>query len=415
MIKVISIAVSTLLLGNIALADTTNTDTTLLQSIQQNSDTKKSNLGANVQAKSGLSGLNKNSVRDNSKPLENLNSSEVVQVNSSKMDSVNIKANTPVNTPDVKLEVKSDVKSNVNVDKKLVTNVNKDSNKTSEKPNKLNEVCEPVKPTVKKVFKKKVLHKPTTKLSNVPVKNDFELSKTQNYTPIDFSNKQRFILNTQVKLSLQERGNNFEVSISDNNDQVIPKEQFNKSFLRVVQISQNFETITHQENELNFVNTTYNFNKDVKNCAAVFVQYHLNSSAIATNLVKYLDKNGSLTDHIDSSCKQDNPEDLATNINYSVSNNVSGLFFKNNKLLSTRPVNFNIVFSKEGSTRTPNDLFVYTVKSDFSDLRVIEPKTYGNAASGVIFETNLEKGKYILGYTFKENKTEGYLKNIHVE
>lgn len=403
MIKVISIAVSTLLLGNIAFADTTNTDNNLLQSIQQKIDTKKSNLGSNVQVNSGLTGINKTPAKDTSKDTANTVKNGVVdQVSPSKVDKVEV-VNTGISSTDTKVQVKP-----VPVEVKELI-------KPVETLSKKEEICEPVKPVVKKVFKKKIFKKAIVKASTAPIKNDFELVKTKNYTPIDFSPKQKWILNSQVKLSIQDKGNNFEVSISDTNGQVIPPEQFTKSFVRVVQISQNFDTIVHQEDEMNFTGNPYSFNKEVKNCAAVFVQYHLNSSAVATNLVQYVDKNGSLSDHIDSSCKQENPEDLPTNLNYSSINNISGLFFKNDKLLSTRPINFNIIFTKNGSTKTPNELFVYSVKPDFSDLRVIEPKTYGNASSGVIFETNLEKGSYILGYTFKEGKVENYFKNIHVD
>lgn len=409
--KVISIAVSTLLLGNVALAETTNTDNNLLQSIQQKIDAKKSGLGSNVQTNSGLSGLsNKSANKDINEIAKNVNSNTATS---------NVSANS---TTPVTITSKSEIKNKI-VAKPVETPVASVENKPEVKPVMTNtsvnesnpENCEPPKPKIvhKKIVKKHVVKKA------VPVKkvvlNNFDMVKTQNYTPIDFSEKNKWIQNSQVKSSIKENGSHLEVSISDMNGHVIPKEQFNRDFIRVVQISQNFKTVNRQEDNMDFLNSSYIFNKEVRNCAAIFVQYHLKSSAVPTNLVKYVSKDGSLRDSIDSSCKQNTPDDLPTNLNYSDSNNISALLFKNNKLVSSKPVSFNVVFSKDGVVRIPNDLFVYAVKSDLSDLSVLEPKNYGTNSSGIAFEQNLEKGHYVLGYSFKEGKTENYFKNINIE
>lgn len=408
--KVISIAVSTLLLGNVALAETTNTDNNLLQSIQQKIDAKKSGLGSNVQTNSGLSGLsNKSANKDINEIAKNVNSNTA---------SSNVSANS---TTPVTITPKSEI--NKIVAKPVEISAGPIENKSEVKPVIVNtsinasnpENCEPTKPKIihKKIVKKHVVKK------TVPVKkvepNNFDMVKTQNYNPIDFSEKNKWIQNSQVKSSIKENGSHLEVNISDMNGHVIPKEQFNRDFIRVVQISQNFKTINRQEDNMDFLNSSYIFNKEVRNCAAIFVQYHLKSSSVPTNLVKYVSKDGSLSDSIDSSCKQNTPNDLPTNLNYSDSNNISALLFKNNKLVSSKPVSFNVVFSKDGVVRIPNDLFVYAVKSDLSDLSVLEPKNYGNNSSGISFEQNLEKGHYVLGYSFKEGKTENYFKNINVE
>lgn len=378
--KVISIAISTLLLSNVSLADITSADNGLLQSIQQKIDTKKSNLGSNVQTNSGLSGFNKDLVKS--------------------VSNEPIASPSKLNTEISKVEVKPVVSS---------TELKQSNNLV----NKKEEICEPVKTTVKKIIKRPI--KKAVKITPKPVKNDFDLVKTQNYTPIDFSTNQKWILNNQIKLNIQDNLKVLEVSISDSNGKVIPKEQFNKSFIRVVQISQDFNKLNHQENEMNFSNTSFLFDKTLENCGAIFVQYHLKSSSTPTNLVKYVDQNGLLTNSIDSSCKSQLPQDLSTNLNYSVLNNMSGLFFKNDKLVATKPINFNILFLKNGLSRTPNDLFVYAVKQDFSDLNVLEPQSFGTAASGISYENTLEKGKYILGYSFNEGSTENYFKNINVE
>lgn len=400
--KVISIAVSTLLLGNVSFADTTNTDNGLLQSIQQKIEAKKSNLGSNIQTNSGLSGFNKNNTKEKSNDIDK----SVAQVAPLSNDS---SAKVEV----VKTEVKK-VETTTRVETLPNLNNTPVEIKKVETTVKSSEVCEPVKP-VKKIVKKPVVKKAVNKPVAKTVKNDFDMVKTQNYTPVDFSQKSQWISDSQVKLSVFDNLSHIDVSISDTNGQVIPKEQFNKSFIRVVQVSHDFKTVNHQENEMNFKSNSYEFHKEVQHCGAIFVQYHLKGSAIATNLVKYVNKQGQLADTVDSSCKIKNPEELPTSLNYSVSNNMSGLFFKEAKLLSSRPVAFNIVYSKEGITRTPKDLFVYALKSDFSDLKVIEPKSYGNVVSGVIFENTLEKGNYVLGYSFNEGKVENYFKNIQVQ
>lgn len=389
--KVISIAVSTLLLSNISFADTTNADNGLLQSIQQKIDTKKSNLGSNVQANSGLSGFNKTPV------------SNAIEINKELTKTVE-----PV-TPSLK--------SNNEIPKVEVNKEVKEVNKELTKPNdsivKKEEFCEPKKPIVKKIVKKPI--KKQVKVVKKQVKNEFEFSKTQNYIPVDFSSKQNFISKEQVKLNIQDNLNVLDVTISDDNGQVIPKEQFNKSFIRVVQVSQNFNTITHQENEMNFSTTTSLFKKNLENCGAIFVQYELKSSTSPISLVKYVDKNGLLSNNIDNSCVSKLPKDLPTNLNYSASNNLSSLFFKNYKLVANQPIDFSILFLKNGLSRTPKDLFVYILKQDFSDLNVIEPKSFGNAVNGVSFEHTLAKGNYILGYSFNEGATETYFKNLNVE
>lgn len=406
--KVISIAVSTLLLGNVALAETTNTDNNLLQSIQQKIDAKKSGLGSNVQTNSGLSGLsNKSANKDINEIAKNVNANTVTStVGANSATPVSITPKSELNNKTVAKHVETPVENKPEVKTVMVNNSVNATNP---------ENCEPPKPKVvhKKIVKKHVVKKA------IPVKkvepNNFDMVKTQNYTPIDFSEKNKWIQNTQVKSSIKENGSHLEVSISDTNGNVIPKEQFNKDFIRVVQIPQNFNTVNRQEDTMDFLNSSYIFNKEVRNCAAIFVQYHLKSSAVPTTLVKYISKDGSLRDSIDSACKQNTPTDLPTNLNYSDSNNISALLFKNSKLVSSKPVSFNVVFSKDGVVRIPNDLFVFAVKSDLSDLSVLEPKNYGTTASGIAFEQNLEKGHYVLGYSFKEGKTENYFKNINVE
>lgn len=417
--KVISIAVSSLLLGNISFAQTATADNSLLQSIQQKIDAKKSGLGSHVQTNSGLSGLsNKSSSKDMSEIAKSVNViPDTVKTTVTKTTETVVKEDNKVES-NKKIIKNSDNKpqtTNVSV---VELKPNHDLSSANMSTNNVtvaskNEICEPVKPKVhKKPIKKTFVKKTVVKKTVV---DNFDMVKTQNYTPVDFSQKNKFILNNQVNASIKENGSHIEVTISDKLGHVIPKEQFNKDFIRVVQISNNFKNVNHQEENMNFSDVSYLFNKVENNCSAIFVQYHLKSSAVPTTLVKYVFHEGTLRDSMDSSCPQSIPEDISTNVNYSVSNNISGLIFKDNKLVATKPVSFNIIFSKDGVTKVPSDLFVYAVKNDFSDLTVFEPKNYGHASSGVLFEQNLEKGHYILGYSFKEGKKEDYFKNINVE
>lgn len=426
--KVISIAVSSLLLSNISFAQTANADNSILQSIQQKIDAKKSGLGSHVQTNSGLSGLsNKSSTKDMSEIAKSVNvAPDTTQTTMTKTTETVIKEDnkssgkTVIKNTDNKVHTTTispvDVKEVKEIKEvkevKSQSNVSFDNTTVKELPKK-NEICEPVKHTIhKKPVQKAVIKKTVIKKTVV---NNFDMVKTQNYTPVDFSQKNKWILNSQVNASIKDNASHIEVTLSDKNGQVIPKEQFNKDFIRVVQISNNFKSINHQEENMNFVDTSYMFNKSENNCSAIFVQYHLKSSAIPTTLVKYISNEGALRDNIDSSCPQAIPEDISTNVNYSVSNNISGLIFKDNKLISSKPVSFNIIFSKDGVTKIPNDLFVYAIKNDFSDLTVFEPKNYGHASSGIAFEQNLAKGQYVLGYSFKEGKKEDYFKNINVQ
>lgn len=404
--KVISIAVSSLLLSNISFAQTATGDNSLLQSIQQKIEAKKSGLGSNVQTNSGLSGLgNKTPNKDMSEIAKSVN--VIPPVNET----------TITKTTETQTVTKEN--SQINSGKKTILKtteprLNSDNNAVNNNAVNINnskEFCEPVK---RKVYKKPIKRVVKKTVVKKKVVNNFEMVKTQNYTPTDFSQKNNWLLSSQVNTTIKDSASHIEVSISDKQGQVIPKEQFNKDFIRVVQFANNFKNVTHEEESMNFNNTSYMFNKVESICSTIFVQYHLKSSAVPTTLVKYISQQGLLLDNIDSSCSQTLPEDLATNVNYSASNNISGLILKDNKLVSSKPVSFNIIFSKDGIIKVPEQLFVYAVKKDFSDLTVLEPKNYGHAASGVLFENNLEKGQYILGYSFKEGKKENYFKNITV-
>lgn len=398
--KVISIAVSSLLLSNISFAQTATGDNSLLQSIQQKIEAKKSGLGSNVQTSSGLSGLgNKTPNKDMSEIAKSVNvmppANETTITKTTETQTVT-KENSQINS--VKKPTLKATETRLSSDNNAVNINNK-------------EFCEPVK---RKVYKKPIKRVVKKTVVKKKVVNNFEMVKTQNYTPTDFSQKNNWLLSSQVNTTIKDSASHIEVSISDKQGQVIPKEQFNKDFIRVVQFANNFKNVTHEEESMNFNHTSYMFNKVESICSTIFVQYHLKSSAVPTTLVKYISQQGLLRDNIDSSCSQTLPEDLATNVNYSASNNISGLILKDNKLVSSKPVSFNIIFSKDGVIKIPEELFVYAVKKDFSDLTVLEPKNYGHAASGVLFENNLEKGQYILGYSFKEGKKENYFKNITV-
>lgn len=375
--KVLSIAVSSILLSNLSFAQT---DNNVLKNTQPQVETNRSGLGSDVQGNNGLGSSNAPLSIKDSTTME-----RKVQTETTKLTSTEI----------VPVEVKKIGKSEKNM-----------------------ENCEPVHKPVKKVKKyvaKKKVVKPIIVKKSISVSNNYEMRKTQNYVPTDFTNKQKWISSSDVQLSILNKPNQLDISISDTNGQVIPKEQFKNSNLRIVQFSSDLKITNNQTKEMNFQGLPYSFDKKVETCGTVFVQYQLKNAPMPTSLVKHIDSNGLLQDNLDSTCEKNAPKDLPTNLNYSVNNNISGLFFKNHKLLSSRPVAFNIVFSKDGVTRNATDLFVYAVKPDFSDLVVFEPKSYGTAASGTYFENNLNKGDYILGYSFKEGKFESYLKNIQVQ
>lgn len=395
--KVLSIAISSLLVGNFAYAETSNEN--LLVTIQKKIEAKKSGLGSDVQTSSGLASINKSKPS----PVDNKDSnslSSVKPVDTVKND-VKVQDVKTVVQNDVSLPVVNSVSSKTNIEKTSISSVNPTQ-----------EICEPVKPKpVKKVVKKVV--KP--KVSKAPVKNDFEMYKTKNYTPLDFSEKKNnWMTNQQVKLSISGDDKNINVIISDFNDKAIPAEQLNNNQLRVVQVPHNFSSIFNQTQTLN-TNTHYSFNKNVNSCSAVFVQYQLKSNSNPINLVKYLDKSGNWSNSLDSNCEVKIPKDSSTNIDYSSNNNLSGLFLDKTKLVANKAFNFNIIFNKFGVNKVPNDLFVYVISSDLSDFKVINPKYYGNAVSGTYFETFLDKGNYILGYTFNEGNVENYFQNINIQ
>lgn len=257
--------------------------------------------------------------------------------------------------------------------------------------------------------------KPVVK-NTKPLKNDFEMYKTKNYTPLDFSEKKNnWMTNQQVKISISGEKNDINVNISDLNDKAISSEQLNNLNLRVVQVPQDFSGIYNQIKLLDSNSINYSFDKKIDSCGAVFVQYQLKSNSTPVNLVKYLDSNGNWTNKLDSSCEVKLPKDSATNVEYSSNNNLSGIFFDKDKFIANKAFNFNIIFNKFGVNKTPTDLFVYAINNDLSDFKVIGVKSYGNAVTGTYFETFLDKGSYVLGYTFNEGKTENYFKNINVQ
>lgn len=397
--KVISIAISTLFISNFALAETKTIDNNLLQSIQQKIDAKKSGLGADIQTNSGLSGLSNKSInKDMNEIAKNVNVSNNTSATVNESIGSNHKMDIMITKPYL-TEKKSEINNVDNVKKNYIHKDNGDYPK-------------------KKIIHKRLIKKNIVKKiipNKIVEENSIEMVKTQSYIPNDFSEKNQWIKSNQIKSSIKNNGSHLEISISDINGKIIPKEQFNKDFIRVVQLSQDFKIVNNQENKMDFLNNSYIFNKEVDNCAAIFVQYHLKYSSIPTTFIKYLSNEGILSDSIDSSCKQTIPNDLSTNINYSETNNISGILFKNNKFVSSKPVTFNIVFSRQGIVKIPNNLFVYAVKFDFSDLSVLEVKNYGHNSNGVLFEQMLEKGNYVLGYSFNEGETENYFKNINVQ
>lgn len=411
--KILSVAIATLLAGNVALGD--NIQNSLLESIQQKIDNKKSNLGSNIQTNSGLAGFQKNNKDKDSILLNNdITKKDISIVENITSETKLIKKTDSAPLHQEKIQEKQEkVKQTQDVNKNM-TPVTKQDDISKE------EFCDPLlkkstalasKPVIKKF--KKVVKKPIVKkhLVKVPTKNNIEMGNQYYQSP----NVIQTITPDKVKLSLLDNDSHFELFISDIDGQVIPKEQFSQSFLRFIQVTQDFNIISHEEKEINILNKSYVFNKEVKKCSAIFIQYSLKNNINEHTFVKYINQNGILSDHIDTSCMQKSPEDLPTNLNYSQNNNISGLFFKNNKLLSSQPVVFHIIFTKDGITRTPNDLFVYAIKQDLSDFSVLKPLSYGNGVNGILFEKKFMKGNYLLGYSFKEGKFENYLKNIHVD
>ncbi len=151
--KVLSIAISSLLVGNLAYADTSNEN--LLVTIQKKIEAKKSGLGSDVQTSSGLASINKPKQID--KEVTSLNTTKVVENNQA---DAKIKDNKPLTSS---TEVINSSVAKTSTDKPVVLS----SNIISTPEN-----CEPTKPkVVKKVVKK--ITKP--KVAKTPVKNDFEI------------------------------------------------------------------------------------------------------------------------------------------------------------------------------------------------------------------------------------------------
>ena len=389
--KVLSLAISALFISNLSMANTTNmlnsdsNDSILMQTIKQKLDAKNSGnsgLGSSVQTSSGLSGIG-------SKP------------NKTTDNPVDKSADKPVVDSPVATSITSEP-TNVVVNKP--TSLSLQTN---------NELCAP-KP-VKKIVHRKIMKKPVSAVKENP---DFDMTKSKDYVPVDFSEPAKFdnlLKTSQVKLTINGVDDNkINVNISDLNGNIIPADQFNKNSLQVIQIAENFEKLSNQNQVMNFKESSYLFNQEIKKCGVVFVQYQLKSSAEPTNLVKYINHDGEWTNQLDSECKVSLPNNLANSLDYYDENDLSGLFFNSQKIIAGKPILFHLIYNKLGITKIPNNLLVYAMKSDFSDLKVINLKSVGNAVTGTNFETILENGNYIFGYSFNEGKPNNYYRNVNV-
>lgn len=248
--KVLSIAISSLLVGNFAYADTPNED--LLVTIQKKIEARKSGLGSDVQTSSGLASVNKpkavtTEIKDSSStvnlPVKNVSSDKKEEVLTA--DKKEIKIENNKSSP---VLVKNNIEKSVN-DIPLNTVVKPNTPENCETPK-----VKVVKHTVKK-------SKPVVK-NTKPLKNDFEMYKTKNYTPLDFSEKKNnWMTNQQVKISISGEKNDINVNISDLNDKAISSEQLNNLNLRVVQVPQDFSGIYNQIKLLDSNSINYSFDK----------------------------------------------------------------------------------------------------------------------------------------------------------
>lgn len=447
--KLISIAISALFMSNISIA---NAENSLFQDIQAKVEAKKKTQGENTVEKindnSGLTNTATkvaqtnttitNPLSINNKPTNNTLSKDILEIKKSNDNNQEVKINSNNSTivkptlnsglastvspdiADIKPEIKKNEIPTMPEMKKEVDSVNQLGEVVKESKHEVKkEITVPKKLTKKPIKKAKAVKKPIVKSNDVKKeinKNEIDLPKTKASDDEYLMNQSKYILAQNVDLDFKDLNSKITVSLKDSKGNIIPENQFKNNTIKLLTLSSDLKTIATQENEINVENNEYEFKKEINTCAAYFIQYELKSSAEPNNLVKYIDSTGKWTNNFDSKCNTENVNlDNGTDVDYSLDNNLSGLILSSDKLNYNQPIKFNVVYSKFGRNRYPKNLTVFALKTDFSEIKLINPKQIGNAVSGATYETYLNKGNYILGYTFTEGRKEIYLQTINVE